>query len=246
MRAPELRRIHHPYSDDLEDGLGPVRCYSIAELLAEKLRALAERCRPRDLYDVVNVHRHADLVGESAEVLAILDQKCAHARIAVPDMASIESSEQRIDLEQEWESMLAHQLLHLPPFDEFWGSLGEVFDWLAGRVSIARLPRAELDRELDPQWVAPRMMTSWRGYAPLELIRFAGANRLKVEIDYRAAEGRRGPRIVEPYSLRMTLSGDLLLYVLNDRGDLRSYRVDRIAGVQVTNEPFAPRFWVEF
>jgi predicted nucleotidyltransferase component of viral defense system len=27
-------------------------------LFAEKLRALAQRCRPRDLYDVVHMHRH--------------------------------------------------------------------------------------------------------------------------------------------------------------------------------------------
>jgi predicted nucleotidyltransferase component of viral defense system len=34
-------------------------------LFGEKLRALAERCRPRDLYDVVHLHRHPDLVGRA-------------------------------------------------------------------------------------------------------------------------------------------------------------------------------------
>ena len=89
-------------------------------------------------------------------------------------------------------------------------------------------------------------MTAWRYGAPLELIRFAGANRLKVEIDYRAEEGRRGVRVVEPYSFRMTLDGDLLLFVVNDRGQLRSYRVDRIAGVRILDESFTPRYLVEF
>ncbi len=53
---PAFRRVGHPYSDQLP--VAGVLCYSIAELFGEKLRALAERCRPRDLYDVVHMHRH--------------------------------------------------------------------------------------------------------------------------------------------------------------------------------------------
>jgi predicted DNA-binding transcriptional regulator YafY len=78
------------------------------------------------------------------------------------------------------------------------------------------------------------------------LIRFAGGNRLKVEIDYRAEEGRRGARVVEPLSFRRTKDGHLLLFVLNDRGQLRSYRLDRIAGVRVLDESFTSRYLVEF
>jgi hypothetical protein len=54
------------------------------------------------------------------------------------------------------------------------------------------------------------------------------------EIDYRAAEVRSGPQVVEPCSLRRTQNGNLVLFVVNDRGQLRSYRVDRIAGVRPT------------
>lgn len=89
-------------------------------------------------------------------------------------------------------------------------------------------------------------MVSWRRGAPLELIRFAGSNRLLVEIDYQAEDGRWGPRVVEPYSFRMSRDGNLLLFVRNDRGELRSYRVDRIAGVRVLDRTFQPRFFVEF
>lgn len=53
----------------------------------------------------------------------------------------------------------------------------------------------------------------------------------------------RGPRVVEPYSFRTTLNGHLLFYVISDRGHLRSYRVDRIAG---TRDSFRPRYTVEF
>jgi hypothetical protein len=43
----------------------------------------------------------------------------------------------------------------------------------------------------------------------------------------------------------MTRDGNLLLFVVNDRGQLRSYRVDRIA-VRVLDTPFQPRYIVEF
>ena len=44
--------------------------------------------------------------------------------------------------------------------------------------------------------------------AHVEVIRFAAANRLLVELDYRDVEGQRTTRIVEPYSLRQTQAGD--------------------------------------
>lgn len=251
VEPSEMRSIAHPYSDAdaaaPSPRIGEVACYTIVDLLAEKLRALVERCRPRDLYDVVHIHRHPDLLGRSAPVLAALEGKCAHVGIPVPDIGAIRSSPFRAEVEQEWESMLAHQLPHLPPFTDFWLGLDDVFGWLGGAPLPAVLQRAELKPgSLDPAWFAPRAMTSWRVAAPLEMIRFAGANRLKVEVDYRAADGRRGPRTVEPYSLRRTRDGYLLLFVVNDRGELRAYRVDRMAGARITNGRFTPRFVVEF
>jgi predicted nucleotidyltransferase component of viral defense system len=241
---PVIRPILHPYSDQPLPVQG-VHSYSIVELLGEKLRALAERCRPRDLYDVVNVFRHPDLVDRAPAVLAVLDQKCAHAAIPVPHAESVQSSPFRNEVEQEWANMLAHQLPHLTPFDDFWNQLETLFAWLHEEVRLPRLPRAAFG-DLNPDWAPPRAMATWRRGAPLELIRFAGSNRLLVEVDYRAEEGRWGPRRVEPYAFRMTRDGNLLLFLVNDLGQLRSYRVDRIAGVRVLDQTFQPRYVVEF
>ena len=57
---PLRRAIHHPYSDEPEEGLSAL-CYAFEEVFAEKVRALTERMRPRDLYDVVHLHRRHDL-----------------------------------------------------------------------------------------------------------------------------------------------------------------------------------------
>lgn len=242
--APTTRRpIGHPYSDALPQT--GVLCYSIVELLGEKLRALAERCRPRDLYDVVHLHRHPDLIGSAAAVRDALARKCEHAGIGVPTVESMAASPFRDEIQAEWDNMLGHQLPRpLVPFTAFWGALGEVFGWLGGTPPARDLPRASVGRVT--AWQAPRAITSWRQRFPLELLRYAGANRLKVEIDYRAVRGRQGPRIVEPYSLRMTAEGNLVLFVVNDLGLLRSYRVDHIAAIRPTTTVFTPRFRVEF
>lgn len=243
--GPTVRRaILHTYSD-AEELKGEVQSYSIVELLAEKTRALAERCRPRDLYDVVNIRRHAELVGDASPVVVALEKKCAYVGIPVPNAETIRASPFRVELEQEWENMLGHQLPHLPNVAEYLEELDAVFDWLAG-APVRVLDRMPTRSDIDLTWAPPRAMTAWRYGAPLELIRFAGANRLKVEIDYRVEEGRWGPRVVEPYSFQMTQDGDLLLFGVNDRGQLRSYRVDRIAGVRIFDESFAPRYLVEF
>lgn len=245
VERPVPRSIVHSYGDSPLP-TGAIRCYSLTELAAEKIRALAERCRPRDLYDVVHMHRHPDLLGLSPRVRTALAQKCAHAGIPVPDADAIRASQYAGEIEQEWENMLGHQLPRpLPPFAEFWNALDPIFAWLGG-ARPRPLQRAELGSNLDSHWSAPRAITSWRRGIPIETIRYAGANRLKVEIDYRAEQGRSGPRIVEPYSLRRTQDGNLILFVVNDHGQLRSYRVDRIAAVRPTAKPFTPRYAVEF
>ena len=191
-------------------------CYSLPELLGEKIRALAERCRPRDLYDVIHTHRHPDLIGRADEVAQILAAKCAHAHIDPPTLATIRSTPFRDEIAWLDGSRPLPQLTEIPP---------------AEPVTV---------------WRPARHMTSWQQRSPIELIRFAGANRLKVTIDYRAMQGRRGLRTVEPYSLRRSQQGKLLVIVVNDRGQIRSYRSDRIRAVSIEPESFTPRYIVEF
>ena len=50
VRPPATRKVEHAYSDLPADGI-VVACYDFVEIFAEKIRALVERVRPRDLYD---------------------------------------------------------------------------------------------------------------------------------------------------------------------------------------------------
>ena len=138
--------------------------------------------------------------------------------------------------------MLGHQLPKLPPFEQFWQELSDVFKWLHAEVEKpVRESISALGRPIDETWRPPAMAQAWHTDTPLEIIRFAAANRLCVELAY---QGTR--RLIEPYSLRRTHDGNLLLYaVKHQTGEDRSYRVDRIQGAKVTNQPFVPRYTIE-
>jgi predicted nucleotidyltransferase component of viral defense system len=247
---PVWRPIHHPYSDAVPDAMR-VLCYAYEEVFAEKLRALAERQRPRDLYDVIHLHRRLDLGPDRVRVQATLARKCEFKGIGPPTLALLTNRPERQAIEAEWEQMLAHQLPVCPPFADFWNELPQVFDWIERRPLAAALPSigraiAAPAGGLDPGWSAPTMVARW-GYAlPLEAIRFAGANRLLVDLDYESEHGERSGRTIEPYALRRTQAGELLLYaVRSESGETRSYRVDRIRGAQVLPRGFKPRFAIE-
>lgn len=248
---PDRREVHHPYSDRPADGIS-VATYRFEEVFAEKTRALAERLRPRDLYDVVHLYRRQDLTPERAKVISTLTVKCEFKGIAVPTLQSIRDSPLLAELRVSWAQMLTHQLPVLPSFESFWDELPEVFDWL-----YETKPRAQLSvipvsaREpVDVAWRPPAMATSWRSLgvsAPLEIVRFAAANRLCIELDYQNEQGRRDVRVIEPYSLRRSSAGNLLLMAAKaDTGEIRSYRVDRIVGATATRQSFTPRYIVEF
>lgn len=239
-RNPVLRPIAHPYPDPLPD---PVRvsCYCFEEVFAEKIRAMGERGRPRDLYDIVNLFRRQDPSVSPEVVAQILREKCASKGIAVPTVASIEQSGCRPELEAEWSNMLAHQLPSLPPFESFWEELPALFEWLGGMRAPAPLASAPTPGEIDPSWQAPPTVGIWGVDVPIESIRFAAANHLCIELGYKGTT-----RVVQPYSFRRTRDGNILLYaVKHASGEIRAYRLDRIESVRVTSTSFTPRFRVE-
>lgn len=240
VAEPAEREVGHPYTDRPEAGIS-ARCYAYEEVFAEKVRALAERTRPRDLYDVINLFRNGDYRPAAATVLNILRRKCEFKRIAVPTFAALADAAQ--ELTADWEAMLRHQLPVLPPFETYWSVLPSFFAWLEGAAHPAPVAAAPLDageQVFRPAFGALRRVGA-RGSSFLEIIRFAAANRLCVDLGYQGSVRR-----IEPYSLRRSRAGDVLLYAVKAQtGEARSYRLDRIEGATATTQPFTPRFAVE-
>lgn len=236
-----VRDVHHPYSDGPNEGIR-ITSYCFEEVFAEKVRALAERQRPRDLYDVVHLYRHDELDPDQPRILSTLSKKCAFKKIAVPTMDTFRNRPAQDELEAEWENMLAHQLPALPAFDQFWLALPEVMAWLHGvKAKTGKAAISMGRRVMDETWQPPAMAQAWPAGVPLERIRFAAANRLCVHLQY-----QNTTRLIEPYSLRRTREENLLLFaVRHETGETRAYRVDRIQGAEISKTSYVPRYAVE-
>jgi predicted nucleotidyltransferase component of viral defense system len=240
---PERRPVLHPYSDLPTDGIR-VGCYAYAEVFGEKVRALGERGRPRDLYDVINLYRNE--VGISPVVIRdVLEQKCNYKGIAIPRFEDMEAY--RPTLLTQWEPMLGHQLPSLPSIDTYWDALPAFFEWLEGETDTD-LPALGAVTS-DGVAVRPRYgqlgLRTTSGQS-LEIIRFAAGNRLCVSLDYTSNDGRRATRVIEPYSLRRAQNGNVLLYAVRaDDGQIRAYKISQINSASITDRVFRPRYAVE-
>ncbi len=99
VMPPVERTIFHDYSDGPAGGIS-VRCYAHEEAFAEKVRALGQRARPRDLYDVINLYRSIEARPQAAVLHDLLQQKCGHRGIPVPTLAELQVH--RIEMEGTW------------------------------------------------------------------------------------------------------------------------------------------------
>jgi hypothetical protein len=216
-----------------------------AEAFGEKIRALAERTRPRDLYDVINLFRNASARPAASLLLDILCQKCAFKNIAIPSLADL--APHRANLDASWQNMLAHQLPALLPVESFWNELPVFFAWLEGGADPNMPPAYAVGSDetvLRDRFLKLSVTASVSSC--IEVIRFAAFNRHCVELDYRDENGRRTTKIIEPYSLRQTTAGAILLYVYDVEKNVdNTVHIDRIGGVRVTSKTFIPRYEIE-
>ena len=238
--APVPISIFHPYSDAPDDGF-QILAYTYEEAFAEKVRALSERTRPRDLYDVINLYRNEEARPSPSVLLDVLRQKCEFKGIPTPSDTSA-LSRHRDDLAGAWDHMLRRQLPALVPMQPFWDTLTELFTWLRTGLAPAipasyRVSAGEtIIREHTLQ-----LPLSGTAQSYLEVIRFAASNRLCVDLRYHDQTRR-----IEPYSLRRSSEGNIILHAHDMlRNAHRSYRVDRIQGARITSLTFVPRHAVE-
>lgn len=239
--TPQIVGINHPYSDLPEVGIN-ILAYSYDEVFAEKTRALSERTRPRDLYDVINLFRQVShFHNKQQNVLKILKAKCEFKNAKMPTYHDLEKHYESCRIG--WGDQLAHQVVTLAPFDSYWNELPAFFDWLnLGKkqafVAISEQDNPVIFDEPTEQFLAQ--------YSVMDAIRFAAASRLCVNIRYRKEDGVIQNYLIEPYSLRITRERNLLLYAYkHDERVIRGFRVDRIISISVSHEVFQPVYAVE-
>jgi len=120
---PVEREMMHPYSDiDLISNT--IICYHINEIVAEKIRALKQRNRPRDIYDVWHLSKQIN--GEILqEIKALLLEKSAQKGLEISGTSDFVNEEKRHKNGKEWEKSLFHQLpvSKRPAFDSIYDEL---------------------------------------------------------------------------------------------------------------------------
>jgi len=246
VHPPIRNRIAHNYADDLPK-TARVMCYSLEEIFAEKIRAMGERGMPRDLYDIIFLFRERFGKEKSDLVRSILTAKCEAKGIPVPTFETIKSSPNMEELKSEWANMLEHQLPALPPFENYWEELPDLFNWIKGEYRPSELESVKTqpgDRRISHP-VGPTLELIMR--RPLEAIRFAAINHLCVEMGYKKEGTFLKNYVIQPYSLRQSKDGNIVLYAVKaDTGGIRAFRIDRIERVNLTTKPFKPVFRIEF
>jgi predicted nucleotidyltransferase component of viral defense system len=114
---PEIRPIHHGYSDNLSElTTAGIPCYSIHEVLAEKLRALIQRSytAPRDFYDIWYLSQNVSELKWS-EIVKAFHKKMKFKNIEFTGIDQIINPENDKQLMAAWNNSLAHQI----PGDNF-------------------------------------------------------------------------------------------------------------------------------
>ncbi len=103
----EKIKIIHPYSDAFN---ADILVYRLEEIIAEKLRALFERTRPRDIYDIWYMKGRL----KKEEIQKVFWEKCK-LKMVKPGLESIVGRKE--DFKGAWENSLGHQVKALPDFE---------------------------------------------------------------------------------------------------------------------------------
>lgn len=252
VSEPESRTIFNGYSDS---PIPPAKvlCYSVNEIIAEKTRALYERQgRARDVYDVVNISRNFRETIDATEAKKILEEKFKFKNLPSPTVDLILSQIDQDLLKQNWDHQLKHQLQILPPVESYLQDLKSALNWWIDNITPKRAPAMAVKPGEEPvprqlfSAIQPSAQAAYPGSYILNQIRFAARNHLYVTIKYKGVD-----RLVEPYSLRIKGTGNLLLYVyelkrgLGPGGGVKAFKVHEIQSAKASGEAFRPRFAVE-
>ncbi len=233
------RPIYHDYSDDLPKG-SVAQCYAMEEAVAEKVCAMGQRVRPRDLYDIINIFRNDEARPNHTIVNEILLKKCAHRDVFVPVLSDLQRREE--EFEMHWHHMLSHQLQELPPIESYFSALPKFFAWLQTGSIRSLSPIAQIQENEITLWESSmNLYFKHDTKVWLEVIRFAAINHLCVDLTYKQSD-----HCIEPYSLRRATDGKIILHAIRISDDAHCvYKIENIETARVTKQSFAPRYRIE-
>lgn len=126
----ETKSVHHPYADHLSENAQQIPCYSLQEVLAEKLRALIQRSytAPRDFYDIWYLSSHiTDL--NWPDIVQAFHAKMKFKGLVFTSVDQMINEENDNRLASAWNNSLAHQIpgTALPEYEQVKADLLTLF-----------------------------------------------------------------------------------------------------------------------
>lgn len=117
--SPVSKPLILPYSD-LHEMSYDLRCYSLQEIAAEKLRSLIQRTAPRDIYDLWYLfqERGQDILDSAHSFRA----KTLFKKLDPTRLLEIVGSKEK-KFESQWNTSLKDQIKDVPEFDGVWRNL---------------------------------------------------------------------------------------------------------------------------
>jgi hypothetical protein len=181
-------------------------------------------------------------------------RKFTYKLLQAPTVESILKAVDSDVMQANWAQQLRHQLPTLPPVMSYLEELrSTALRWVVAAPVVERAPSISsnpgerpIPRSPFPQLHEVGIPRGAYSGGILDSIRYAARNRLRVEIYYHGVS-----RLVEPYSLRMPKTGNLLLYAFElSKGGIptqaiKAYKVAEIQASKATETAFRPRFMIE-
>mgnify|MGYP000961833203 CR=1 FL=1 len=117
----EEKHMIEVYSDQEECSL---KCYSLNEVMTEKMRSLLSRVQPRDFYDLWFLSENESL--EMADLLSEYEEKAVFKGLK-PETIGKRLEKILPVFEKQWETSMSDQIQDLPPFKRVERELGRHF-----------------------------------------------------------------------------------------------------------------------
>jgi DNA-directed RNA polymerase subunit RPC12/RpoP len=140
--------------------------------------------------------------------------------------------------------MLAHQLPQLPDVGGVIERIASgLLQWIDHAIAAVPTPLRPVVASAGDTPLPASALRFWgeASGSAVEIIRFAGANRIHVEFEYHAKH-----RVVEPYSLRRARAGNVLLYGWElASGQIKAFDLRKIFNLRVASSSFQPRYAIE-
>ena len=117
--SPEEKTIMNSYSD-LENEEYGILCYSLGEVIAEKMRSVMQRTAPRDIYDLWYLFEIEGL--DIADYVFAFQDKAKHKGYDPKDLMEVVKKKENIYGKQ-WREHLSNQMTEIPDFNDVWREL---------------------------------------------------------------------------------------------------------------------------